>query len=314
MDDLHRSEHGGYTLADGVRQLYAEGQTDYSLDPLILTGADYQPIGRIQNGDAVIFCCRRGEREIQLTEAFTDPDFMHFSRPKLDDLSFVILTMYHEKFKDIPIAFAPTKIHNTLAERISLAGLRQLHLSGSEKFAHVTFFFNGGNNQAFTGEEDIRIPSPRGIPFDRVPELSLKEVADQVISGMEQQFDFIVTNFANGDVIGHTSNNSAKIKCAQVVDEHLSRVIQTARERGYATLITADHGNLEVMTNPDGTPHVAHTTNEVECILVDPQAKTSLNSFGWSPVGCRSDHSANDGSIPAGCDDRTVHPEELHSR
>ncbi len=276
MVDLIQSEHGGFTLAEGVRQLYAEGQTDYSLEPLVLTDGDQNPIGRIQNGDAVVFCCRRGEREIQLTEAFTDPDFKPFPRPNLDELTFVILTMYHEKFKDLPIAFAPTKIKDTLAECVSRAGMHQLHTSESEKFSHVTFFLNGGNNQAFVGEEDLRIPSPKGIPFDQVPELSLSQVADQVISGIEKKIELIVTNFANGDVIGHTSNNGAKIRCSKVVDEHLCRVVQFAVEHDYVTLITADHGNLEVMTNPDGTPHVAHTSNEVECILVDPRSEFTL--------------------------------------
>ncbi len=276
MVDRNPSDHGGFTLAKGVRQSYAEGQTDYSLDPLVLCDSDNRPIGRIRDGDGIVFCCRRGEREIQLTEAFTDPTFQPFSRPDLDDLTFVILTMYHEKFKDLPIAFAPTKIDETLADCVSKAGLHQLHTSESEKFAHVTFFFNGGNNQAFDGEEDIRIPSPKGIPFDQIPELSLKQVADQVITGIDKGFDLIVTNFANGDVIGHTSNNSAKVQCAEVVDNHLGRVVRCAVEHEYVTIITADHGNLEVMMNADGSPHVAHTTNQVECILVDPRSNYSL--------------------------------------
>ena len=131
------------------------------------------PLGRIKDGDSVIFCCRRGEREIQLTEAFTEAGYDHFPRPDFQDLTFVILTLYHEKFKDLPVAFAPSKITDTLGEVISRAGLSQLHTAESEKFSHVTFFFNGGNNQPFAGEDDVRIPSPKGIPFDQVPELSL---------------------------------------------------------------------------------------------------------------------------------------------
>jgi 2,3-bisphosphoglycerate-independent phosphoglycerate mutase len=268
--------HGAAAIAGTVRDLYKEGQTDYSLDPIVLTDLSGVPIGRIRNGDSVIFCCRRGEREIELTEAFTEVGFPHFPRPDLQNLTFVILTLYHEKFKDLPVAFAPTKIIETLGETISRAGLSQLHTAESEKFSHVTFFFNGGNNQPFKGEIDVRIPTVKGIPFDQIPGMSLEKVTDQVLDGITKRYDFIVTNFANGDVIGHTSNNEAKIQCASLVDEQLERVVDAALAADYITLITADHGNLEEMTNPDGTPHVAHTTNLVSCILIDPHSPLSF--------------------------------------
>lgn len=270
-----RSSFGGKSLADAVRLLYREGQTDYSLEPLVRVTEDGQPLGRIQDGDAVIFCCRRGEREIELTEAFTDPDFAHFERDQLD-LDFVILTLYHEKFKDLPVAFLPSKISDTLGEAVSRAGLSQLRCAESEKFAHVTFFLNGANSQPFPGERDIRIPSPKGIPFDQKPEMSLPRVADAVVEGLAANFDLIVTNFANGDVIGHTANDAAKIQCARVVDQHLGRVVVAARELGYVILITADHGNIEVMRRPDGTPHVAHTSNPVACIVIDPLSSAAI--------------------------------------
>lgn len=263
---------GGRALADAVRALYAAGQTDYSLEPIVLTDARDQPLGCIADGDAVIFCCRRGEREIQLTEAFTDPAFEHFPRPAFRDLMFVILTLYHEKFKDLPVAFAPSQIEDTLGEIVSRASLRQLHVAESEKYAHVTFFFNGGNNQSFAGEDDVRVPSPKGVPFDQVPQLSLPQVTDEVLRGVAARYDLIVTNFANGDVIGHTANRDAKIRCAEAVDAHLARVVRAASAADYVTLITADHGNLELMTNPDGTPHVAHTANPVPFVLIDPRA------------------------------------------
>ena len=268
---------GAMELGNAVRESYAEGQTDYSLEPIILIDKNGEAIGRIQDGDAVIFCCRRGEREIELTEAFTEQGFDHFPRPDLQELKFVILTLYHEKFKDVPVAFAPTHITNTLAEIISDAGLTQLHTAESEKFAHVTFFFNGENNRPFANEVDVRIPSPRGMPFDQVPELSLPQVTEEVLRGIEQKYDFIVTNFANGDVIGHTSNNAAKLRCASVVDSHLGRVVDAAVANDYVVLVTADHGNLEEMTNADGTPHVAHTTNPVKFILLDARLKSPLH-------------------------------------
>jgi 2,3-bisphosphoglycerate-independent phosphoglycerate mutase len=264
---------GGRAMAKTVREMFTEGQTDYSLAPIVLKDGSGNPIGRIKDHDGVIFCCRRGEREIQLTEAFVEPQTGNFPRQKMDDLTFVILTLYHEKFKDLPVAFAPTKIQETLGETVSKAGLRQLRVSESEKFAHITFFFNGGNNQPFTREEDVRIPSPRGVPFDKVPGLSLDAVAEAVILGIKNDYDLIVTNFANGDVIGHTSNNEAKVRCAEIVDNQLGGVIQRALAADYVTLVTADHGNLEEMTNPDGTPNVSHTANPVPFILIDDKVE-----------------------------------------
>ncbi len=277
---------GGREIATAVRNLYAGGQTDYALEPIILTDGQGQAIGRIANGDAVIFCCRRGEREIQLTEAFAEAGFDRFPRPDLHDLNFIILTLYHEKFQNLPVAFAPTKIRETLGEVVSRAGLRQLRTSESEKFAHVTYYFSGGNSHPFAGEEDVRIPSPKGIPFDQVPELSLAKVVEAVVSGINKKFDLIVTNFANGDVIGHTSNNPAKIQCAEIVDHYLGQVKAAALPADYAVLITADHGNLEETVNPDGTPHVAHTTNPVQCILIDPRSQSQpvMNDGGLSDI------------------------------
>ena len=262
---------GGAALANAVEELYGEGQTDYALEPIILVDRQGKPMGRIEDGDAVIFCCRRGEREIQLTEAFVEQGTQHFPPHDFLNLIFILLTLYHEKFKDLPVAFAPTRIKNTLGEVVSRAGLRQLRTAESEKFAHVTFFFNGGNNQPFAGEEDICLPSPKGIPFDQVPELSLAQVSEQVRQGIQEHYDLIVTNFANGDVIGHTQNRQAKIKCAECLDVHLGKVVDAALAEDYVVLVAADHGNLEILVNPDGTPHVAHTNNLAPFIVIDPR-------------------------------------------
>jgi len=259
-------------MADAVRELYSEGQTDYSLEPIVLTGGDGGPVGRIAEGDSVVFCCRRGEREVQLTEAFTQQGAGGIRWGVPEDLRFVLLTLYHGKFAGLPVAFAPSRMGDTLAELVSRAGLSQRHVSESEKFAHVTFFLNGGNNQPFAGEEDTCVPSPRGVPFDRVPELSLPGVARAVAAAVEERQDLIVTNFANGDVIGHTTNNAAKIRCAELVDEHLGRVVRAAMAAGYVVFVTADHGNLERTSGPDGKPDVSHTTNPVPFLLIDPRA------------------------------------------
>lgn len=269
-------KHGGILLGEAVKAAYSRGQTDYSMEPLVRLDPNGQPVGKVQDGDTVIFCCRRGEREIELTEAFTETGFAYFEREQLKDLEFVILTLYHDKFKDLPVAFAPSKLDHTLGKVLSNAGKSQMRCSESEKFAHITFFLNGGNNQPYPGEVDVRIPSPKGIPFDQVPELSLPAVADEVIHGLKLGIDCIVTNFANGDVIGHTSNSEAKIACAHAVDEHLARVVKVAQSEGYVTLITADHGNLEVLRTAEGKPHVSHTSNLVPFILIDLAANNEI--------------------------------------
>jgi 2,3-bisphosphoglycerate-independent phosphoglycerate mutase len=262
---------GGQDLAEALPDLYAAGQTDYAFEPVILVNQQGQPLGRIQDGDAVIFCLRRGEREVQLTEAFVDPCIGNFPRARFTHLPFVILTLYHEKFKDLPVAFAPTQIKHTLAETVSQAGLRQLHISESEKFAHVTFFFNGDTNQPFTGETDIHIPSQRDIPPEQNPELSLSEVSRQVVEGIARGNQLIVVNFANGDVLGHTQSTDAKIQCAEAIDRYLQPVVTSALQSEYAVLITADHGNLEELYTPDGSPNVSHTANRVPFILATQQ-------------------------------------------
>jgi 2,3-bisphosphoglycerate-independent phosphoglycerate mutase len=268
--------NGGKLLAEAVRTAYAEGQSDYSMEPLVRTDLKGNPIGLIKDGDAIIFCCRRGEREIELTDAFTDPYFSHFERKTFKNLNFVIMTMYHEKFKDLPIAFAPSKVSCTLAEVISKAGMRQLHCAESEKFAHVTFFFNGGCNELFKGENDVCIPSPKGIPYDEVPSLSLPAVAEEVIKGINTGYEFIVANFANGDVIGHTANFQAKIECVTHIDTHLCKVVEYAKANGYVIAVTADHGNLEEMLTSEGKPNVAHTANLVPFVMIDPGDDSSL--------------------------------------
>ncbi len=268
---------GATELASAVSSLYRQGQTDYSLEPLVAVNQQGKSLGRIQDGDTVVFCCRRGEREIQLTEAFVDPLLDRFPRREFQNLTFVTLTLYHEKFRELPVAFAPSKIEETLGEIVSRAGLRQLRVAESEKFAHVTFFFNGGNSQPFPGQDNVRIPSPQGIPHDQVPELSLPQVSAQVLRGIEKEYDLIVANFANGDVLGHTQNRDAKIKCAALVDAQLGQVVDAAIAADYVTLVTADHGNLEELTRPDGKPHVSHTANPVPYILIDPRRPSPAN-------------------------------------
>ena len=255
--------HGGHELAELVRRSYEKGEIEYSLSPITLG------TGFIHDGDNVVFCCRRGEREIELTEMFTDPDFDKVERKPLKDIDFSILTLYHEKFKDLPVVFGPSHVKMPLAEVLSKAGKTQFHCSESEKFAHVTFFLNGGENQPFPGETDTCVPSLKGVPFDTKPELSLREVADKVEEALGK-YDFIVTNFANGDVIGHTANDAAKIEASGHVSKALEQVVEAAKKAGYVVAITADHGNIEILHTEKGKPHVAHTSNLVAFIMIDP--------------------------------------------
>lgn len=271
---MSQPQYGGAPLAEAVRNAYAEGMDDYHLEPMVLTERG-TPVGRIADGDSVIFCCRRGEREIELTEMFTDPAFDEVPRRMLKDLYFAIMTMYHEKFKDLPIAFAPSRVERPLAQVLSEAGKRQFHCAESEKFAHVTFFFNGGENAPFPGETDQCIPSPKGVPFDTVPQLSLPEVADRV-TGALGRYDFIVTNFANGDVVGHTLNSDAKLDACREVSRHLERVLEAALREDYVVAVTADHGNIENLRTPAGNPDGAHTNNQVAFVLVDPRDETPI--------------------------------------
>ena len=265
------TEHGGAELAEAVKRAYAAGQDDYHLEPMVLT-EDGEPVGRIKDGDAVVFCCRRGEREIELTEMFTNGLFDAVPCRHLQDLYFAILTLYHDQFRNLPVAFAPEHVKRPLAQVLSEAGKTQFHCSESEKFAHVTFFFNGGENQPFPGEDDVCIPSPKGIDFDQKPELSLPEVARTVEEALGK-YDFIVTNFANGDVIGHTQNTAAKLQACAHVSRALEQVVEAALARGYVVAVTADHGNIEKLYTASGKPDGAHTTNLVPFILIDPAAE-----------------------------------------
>ncbi len=264
---------GGEALARAAEKRYETNGSEYHFEPMNLTDEAGRPVGLVRSGDGVIFCCRRGERETELTDAFTDPDFKGFEREMLQPLDFVILTMYSERYTYLPIAFAPSRVEKTLAQTVSECGRTQLHLAESEKYAHVTFFFNGGNQQPFSGEDDVRVPSHKGVPFESVPELKLPEVAERLRKGLDKGYDFIVANFANGDVIGHTSSDEAKPLACEAVSRYVGKTVAYAREKGYTVLVTADHGNIEILHSPEGKPHVSHTTNPVACIALGEDTK-----------------------------------------
>lgn len=255
---------------------YSLGQTDYWLEPILLADAQGKPLGRIQDGDSVVFCCRRGEREVQLTEAFVEPTWSHFPRREFRDLTFVPLTLYHDKFRFLPIAFPPTRVTETLGEVVSAAGLRQLHVAESDKFAHVTFFLNGGSNGSFPGEQDVNVPSSASQAPSPEPQLGLDGVVEEVLRGLDAGYELIVANLANGDVIGHWADFGAKVRCAELLDAALGRITEKGLAAGYVTLITADHGILETGTTTEGTPNLSHTTSRVPLVVVATGARPDL--------------------------------------
>ncbi|MDR3560203.1 MAG: 2,3-bisphosphoglycerate-independent phosphoglycerate mutase [Negativicutes bacterium] len=250
-----------------VKQAYARGETDEFVLPTVIDSCSECGISA---GDSVIFFNFRPDRGRELTTAFIDKDFAGFERRKgFMPVHFTTMTQYDETF-DIPVAYAPHLLTKTLGEVISEAGLTQLRIAETEKYAHVTYFFNGGEEKPFPGEERILVPSPKVATYDLKPDMSALEVTDKLVAEIRSgKFDFVIMNYANGDMVGHTGILPAAEDAVNVVDNCVGRVAEAMRERGGITCITADHGNAELMVDPvTGEPFTAHTTNPVPFILV----------------------------------------------
>jgi 2,3-bisphosphoglycerate-independent phosphoglycerate mutase len=242
---------------------YATGKTDEFMPPLIFAWPDEQ---RVRDGDVVLFFNFRADRARQLSQAFLFQDFDGFDREVWPRVHFVSLTEYDVRYPS-PFIFAPEQLKNILAELVSAAGKTQLRIAETEKYAHVTYFFNGGIEKAFLGEERLLVPSPKIATYDLKPEMSAFEVTDELLKRIAK-FDLIVLNFANPDMVGHTGVVAAGIKAVETVDECCRRIIETFLPLGGKVIVTADHGNCEQMRNPDGSPNTAHTTNLVHFIYV----------------------------------------------
>lgn len=245
---------------------YAAGVTDEFVKPVVCV-----PDGKICSGDSVIFMNFRPDRAREMTYALTQSDFDGFRRKAVaQDLHYVCTTRYDEKLTDLPIAFPPEELHDTLGEIVSAHGLRQLRIAETEKYAHVTFFFNGGTETQYPGEDRVLIPSPREFPtYDLVPEMSAVKVKDELVARIRTgAYDMIVCNFANCDMVGHTGVMPAAIQAVECVDRCLGEVAAAAEEMGYTLLVTADHGNADRMVEADGSTNTAHTTNLVPLVLV----------------------------------------------
>jgi 2,3-bisphosphoglycerate-independent phosphoglycerate mutase len=250
-----------------IREYYEEGITDEFMKPISIVGG---PVATIRDGDSVIFFNFRADRARQLTRAFTEENFTEFDRgPKLK-IHFTCMTEYDRTFR-LPVAFGPERHQMILADIFAAEGIRNLRIAETEKYAHVTYFFNGGIERPFPYEERILIPSPKVATYDLKPEMSAFEVTEEVVKAIEgDRFHVFIINYANPDMVGHTGVLEAAIKAVEVVDQCVGRVIEAIGQKGGTAIITADHGNIEQMIDPEtGEPFTAHTTNPVPLVLVD---------------------------------------------
>jgi 2,3-bisphosphoglycerate-independent phosphoglycerate mutase len=253
-----------------LRRFYEQGVTDEFIEPMSVVTAEGAHLGRVEDGDALLFFNFRADRMRQIVTAFKDADFNGFSRALWPSVELVTMNQYREDF-DLPLLFPPVELKNNLGEVLSRAGLKQLRIAETEKYAHVTFFFNGGSDTQFPGEERTLVPSPKVATYDLKPEMSLPELARSVVEAVDsRRFDVVILNIANPDMVGHTGVMEAAVKAINATDEAVNSILAAVDRADGVALITADHGNCELMFNPaTGQPHTAHTTNPVPLILVD---------------------------------------------
>ncbi len=258
-------------MVKAVEESYADGVTDEFIKPIVNDTVD----GRIGAGHVVIFFNYRNDRAKELTTVLTQhaEDGMN----PIPDLQYYCMTPYDDSFKGVHVLFAKADVENTLGEYVSSKGLRQLHIAETEKYAHVTFFFNGGREAPFEGEDRILVPSPKVATYDLQPEMSAPEVTRRLVEAIDSgKYEFIVVNFANGDMVGHTGVYEAIQKAVATLDKSVEAVIEAAKAHGYQAIIIADHGNADHAINEDGTPNTAHSLNPVPFIYVgDRNAKVA---------------------------------------
>ena len=248
---------------------YGKGVCDEFVLPTVITEND-KPVAAIEDGDVVIFFNYRSDRPRELTRAFTEEGFNAFSlKGKARKVTWVTMTRYDEAFKNVRVAFNPLELPQTLGQVLAQNGRKQLRIAETEKYAHVTFFFNGGVEEPDEGEKRVLIDSPKVATYDLQPEMSAFVVCDRALNELEKNdYDVMILNFANCDMVGHTGNIEAAEKAVRVVDECLRKLTEYILARGGVLLVTADHGNAEMMRDAEGKPHTAHTTNRVPFVLV----------------------------------------------
>jgi 2,3-bisphosphoglycerate-independent phosphoglycerate mutase len=262
------------SIIEALKESYEKGVTDEFIKPIVVTDNEGKPLGKVQEGDVIVFFNFRNDRTKELTIALTQKDMPEYGM-KTIPLYYCTMTPYDATFKGLHIIYDKDNAENTIGEVLAAAGKHQLRIAETEKYAHVTFFFSGGREEKFLNEERIMIPSPRVATYDLKPEMSAFEVKDAVIKAIETgKFDFICLNFANCDMVGHTGVYSAIEKAVATVDECAGAVIKAARDAGFGVLVIADHGNADKAINEDGSPNTAHSLNPVPCLLVSDDYKS----------------------------------------
>ena len=252
-------------MVKAMEESYAADVTDEFVKPICNANVD----GTIQEGDVVIFINYRNDRAKELTQVLTQQDMSEEGMHTIKNLQYFCMTPYDASFKGVNILFPKENVHDTLGEYLSKQGKKQLHTAETEKYAHVTFFFNGGRETPYEGEDRILVPSPKVATYDLKPEMSAYEVKDKLVGAINtQEYDFIVVNFANGDMVGHTGVYNAIAKAVHAVDNCVKDVIEAAKANDYEAIIIADHGNADNAINPDGTPNTAHSLNPVPFVYV----------------------------------------------
>lgn len=278
-----REAYGALVLGEGVKaedpvaalaQSYEEGVTDEFVKPVVMTTKDCEPVGTMQNGDTVVFCNFRNDRAKELTIALTQRDVEEAGMKRLS-LDYYTMTPYDPTFEGLTVLFPKDEVTNTIGEYVSSLGITQLRIAETEKYAHVTFFLNGGREAPFEGEDRILVNSPKVATYDLQPAMSAPEVTECLVGNIREKApDLIVLNFANGDMVGHTGVYDAIVEAVKTVDACVEKVVTAARAAGYDVVICADHGNADNAVNADGSPNTAHSLNPVPVIVVSDRVKS----------------------------------------
>src|SRR5207253_7535262 len=265
---------------DAIRKAYESGKTDEFMLPVVVT-ENGKPVAPMRDGDAVICFNYRSDRMRQIVRALIEPNFDGFDVARRPNVTVTTLTNYDKTFH-VAVAFDPTSMERILAEVLSSRGLDMLKTAETEKYPHVTYFFNGGVEAPFPCEHRVLVPSPKVATYDLKPEMSAAGVTDALVKGISsEEHDFILCNYANADMVGHSGSIPATIKAVETVDQCLTRVLKAAENAGMRLIVTADHGNAELMIDPEtGGPHTAHTTNPVPFVVVDWEQEQRLRSGG----------------------------------
>ena len=265
-------------MVAAMQASYDAGVTDEFVKPIVHV-ENGKPVSVIEEGDVVIFFNYRNDRAKELTVVLSQQDMPEAGMHTVPDLQYFCMTPYDANFKNVHILFDKENVTNTLGEYLSSKGLKQLHIAETEKYAHVTFFFNGGREAPYEGEDRVLVPSPKVATYDLKPEMSAYEVKDALVAEIDKQkFDFIVVNYANGDMVGHTGVYEAIEKAVVAVDACLKDTVEAAKANGYDVIIIADHGNADNAVNKDGTPNTAHSLNPVPCVYVTDKDNAQIGN------------------------------------